>query len=65
MIFIGTMKYKEIQLMSRQEIQAKLQELRLQLGRLRFERQSKTLKKSHELGTIKRDIARIQTALHI
>jgi len=51
--------------MSKEELKTKLQELQLKLGKLQFQRRSKSLKKGHELGILKKDIARIQTFLHI
>lgn len=57
------MKYKDVQSMAPQELRDKLNELRLALGKLEFQRASKTLTKSHEIRMIKKDIARIQTAL--
>ena len=46
------------------ELEQLLQEYQVKLGKLEFEHQAKTLKKSHELGIMKRDIARIKTILH-
>ena len=58
------MKFTEIKKMDARELQARLRELSLELGKLEFEREAKTLKKGHKIGMIKKDIARIQTAFH-
>jgi len=55
------MKYTDLKSMNVEELRAKLQELRVKLGKLQFERKSKTLKKGHELGIVKKDIARLLT----
>ena len=58
------MKHSELKSMSKDELENKLLELNTKFGKLQFERKSKTLKKTHELGMIKKDIARVQTLLH-
>ncbi len=58
------MKYSDVQSMSRQELAEKKRTLLVALGKLEFERTLKTLKKGSELGKVRRDIARIQTALN-
>ncbi|MEK7583005.1 MAG: 50S ribosomal protein L29 [Patescibacteria group bacterium] len=58
------MKISEMTIKSSDELEQMLQEHQIKLGKLQFQRQAKTLTKSHELGILKRDIARIKTILH-
>ena len=46
------------------ELKELVREFRVRYGRLAFERQAKTLKKSSELGSVKRDIARMLTIIN-
>ena len=57
------MKYKEIQQKTAHELQENLKEMRLQLGKFRFELASKNLKNVSQIGKARKDIARILTAL--
>lgn len=57
------MKIAEIKNKDGAELEVMIRELSVKLGKLTFERQSKTLKKSSEIGMIKRDIARAKTVL--
>lgn len=45
------------------ELRELLHQERIQLGKLQFERQAKTLKKSSDLGATRKTIARILTLL--
>lgn len=58
------MKIADLKSKDARELEQMLQEFQVKLGKLAFEHQAKTLKKSHELGMLKRDIARIHTLLH-
>ena len=58
------MKKADITSKDSHELEQLLQEIQVNLGKLQFERQAKTLQKSHELGILKRDIARIKTIQH-
>lgn len=58
------MKTADIKTKDPRELEQLLQEYQVKLGKMEFEHQAKTLKKTHELGILKRDIARIKTFLH-
>ncbi len=58
------MKIADVPTKDSHELERLLHEYQIKLGKLKFEQQAKTLKKSHELGVLKRDIARIKTILH-
>ncbi len=58
------MKIADIKNKDKSELEELLKEYQVKLGKLSFERQSKTLKKTHELGIAKRTIARIKTLLY-
>ncbi|MBI4160294.1 MAG: 50S ribosomal protein L29, partial [Candidatus Yanofskybacteria bacterium] len=55
------MKSSELQPKSRDELQVMLDELRVRLGKFRFELANKNLKDSSQIGKTKKDIARIMT----
>ena len=47
------------------ELKNMLEELKIKLGKMRFELANKTLKNVSEIKIVKRDIARVLTALNI
>jgi large subunit ribosomal protein L29 len=47
------------------ELKNMLEELRVKLGKMRFELANKTLKNISEIKQVKKDIARILTALNL
>jgi large subunit ribosomal protein L29 len=55
------MTSKEIRALSAGEIDLKLRELREQLLQLRLRRQTGQVEKTHELRTLRKDIARLET----
>ena len=57
------MKFSEIQSKSEVELNEMLKESQIKLGKLRFELVNKSLKDTSQLGKVKKDIARILTAL--
>ena len=57
------MKIADIKNKDKSELEEMLKEYQVKLGKLAFEHQSKTLKKTHELGIAKRSIAQIKTLL--
>jgi large subunit ribosomal protein L29 len=58
------MTSKEIRELAPTEITAKLREIREQLLQLRMRRQSGQVEKTHELRTLRKDIARLETILN-
>ena len=62
------LNYQEIKGMDKQTLKNKLGELRRELFELKMDKNMKKqaggLKKSHQLKTKRRDVARILTALH-
>jgi ribosomal protein L29 len=58
------MKAADLKTKDSSELQEMLKELQVKLGRLSFERQRKTLKKSHEVSQTRKTIAQIKTFLH-
>lgn len=64
MIVSNGMKIAELKTKDTHELEELLKEFKIKLGRLVFERERKTLKKSSDLGITKRNIARINTLLH-
>ena len=58
------MKPADIKSKDSHELEQFLHEYQVKLGKMEFEHQAKTLKKTHELGMLKRDIARIKTIQH-
>jgi ribosomal protein L29 len=57
------MKIADLRNKNKGEMEELLKEEQLKLGKLMFERQSKTLKKSSDLGKTKKTIAQIKTLL--
>ena len=57
------MKAKELRLMSADELNAKLAELKEELFNLRFQLAVNQLDNPHKITAVKRDIARIMTVL--
>ena len=57
------MKAKELRLMSADELNAKLAELKEELFNLRFQLAVDQLDNPHKITAVKRDIARIMTVL--
>ena len=57
------MKIAEIKEMPAIELQAKGRELRLELFNLNLQKSMGTLEKSHRIGQIRKDIARVETVL--
>ncbi len=55
------MTAKEIRELSLDEIQIKLRETREQLLQLRLRKQTGQVEKTHELRTLRKDIARLET----
>lgn len=58
------MKIAELKTKDKHELEEMLKELKVTLGRLVFERERKTLKKTSDLGATKKTIAQINTLLH-
>ncbi len=59
------MKYRNLENKTKIELQNMLEELKVKLGKIRFELANKTLKNISEIGQIKKDIARVLTAFNI
>ena len=57
------MKIAEINEMPAIELQAKSRDLRLELFNLNLQKSMGTLEKSHRIGQIRKDIARVETIL--
>lgn len=57
------MKIADITAKTTEELREMLKEQQLKLGKLSFERQSKTLKKSSDIGKTRKMIAQIKTIL--
>ena len=57
------MKFKEISELAPNEIETKLRENREKLLNLRLRKQTGQVEKTHELRTLRKDIARLETAL--
>ena len=57
------MKYAELKNKNKEELAETLKDLRIKLGKLRFDLSSNTLKDSSQIKKIKLDIARILTTL--
>lgn len=55
------MTSKEIRELSPEEINTKLREIREQLLQLRLRKQTGQVEKTHELRTLRKDIARLET----
>ncbi|MBI2063856.1 MAG: 50S ribosomal protein L29 [Candidatus Yanofskybacteria bacterium] len=58
------MKFSELQLKSKTELNEMLKELQIKLGKSRFELANKSLKDTSQIGKTRRDIARIITAIN-
>ena len=58
------MTSKEIRDLSPVEINTKLREIREQLLQLRLRKQTGQVEKTHELRTLRKDIARLETILN-
>jgi large subunit ribosomal protein L29 len=58
------MTSKEIRDLAPAEITTKLREIREQLLQLRMRRQTGQVEKTHELRTLRKDIARLETILN-
>lgn len=58
------MKFTDLQNKSVPELQERLKEARIKLGRFKFELANKTLKDSSQIGKVKKEIARIMTVLN-
>lgn len=59
------MNYGDLRNKTEIELKNILEELNIKLGKLRFELANKTLKNFSEIPQVKKDIARILTALNI
>lgn len=59
----ANMKFSDLQSKSQPELNEMLKELRVKLGKLRFELANKALKDTSQLKKVKKDTARILTAL--
>jgi large subunit ribosomal protein L29 len=59
------MEYTNLENKTDTELKNMLNELQVKLGRMRFELANKTLKNVSEIKIVKRDIARVFTALNI
>ncbi len=57
------MKMSEIKEMPSVELQAKARELRQELFNLNLQKSIGTLEKSHRIGQVRKDIARVETTL--
>lgn len=55
------MKVKEIRELSPLEIEKKIREIRQELLGLRLRKQTGQVEKTHELNSLRRDIARLET----
>jgi large subunit ribosomal protein L29 len=58
------MTSKEIRDLAPAEITTKLREIREQLLQLRMRRQTGQVEKTHELRTLRKDVARLETVLN-
>lgn len=58
------MKYNELQGKDQDELQEMLKELKVKLGKFRFESANNTLKDYSQLNKTKKDIARVATAIN-
>lgn len=57
------MTSKEIRELSSGEISTKLREIRAQLGQLRLRKHTGQVEKTHELRSLRKDVARLETIL--
>ncbi len=58
------MNYQDLENKTDVELRNMLEELRIKLGKIRFELANKTLKNFSEINQVKKDIARILTSLN-
>ena len=58
------MTSKEIRELSPAEISTKLREIREQLTQLRLRKHTGQVEKTHELRTLRKDVARLETVLN-
>ncbi|MEK7506628.1 MAG: 50S ribosomal protein L29 [Patescibacteria group bacterium] len=58
------MKFTDLQNKNIAELQELLKEARIKLGKFRFELANKALKDSSQIGKVKKEIARVMTALN-
>lgn len=58
------MTSKEIRELSPEEIKTKLREIREQLLQLKLRKQTGQVEKTHELRTLRKDVARLETILN-
>lgn len=58
------MKYQELKNKTEVELKKMLNELKVKLGKMRFELANKTLKNFNEINRVKKDIARVLTTLN-
>jgi large subunit ribosomal protein L29 len=58
------MTSKEIRELSPEEIKTKIREIREQLLQLRLRKQTGQVDKTHELRTLRKDLARLETILN-
>ena len=58
------MTSKEIRELSPEEIKTKIREIREQLLQLRLRKQTGQVEKTHELRTLRKDFARLETILN-
>ncbi len=59
------MKYTDLKNKDIKELQKMAEDLKIKLGKFRFELANKTLKNFDQLGQTKKDIARVLTAITI
>lgn len=59
------MKYPELENKTIEELRKQMEELKIKLGKLRFELANRALKDFSQIKKAKKDIARILTALKI
>lgn len=59
------MKYSDLNNKGTQELRERLREEKIKLGKLRFELANKALKDSSQIGKVKKDIARLLTAVKL
>jgi len=57
------MEYRNLENKTDIELKNMLEELKIKLGKMRFELSNKTLKNISEIKIVKKDIARVLTAL--
>ncbi len=57
------MKYQELENKTTEELRKQMEELKIKLGKLRFESANRALKDFSQIKKAKKDIARILTAI--